>query len=112
MNAIKTKSDGISTFITNPPDGYEMAARHVAHWLYRFAAQLPIRQLLGGLPSILETYPKPKRYRFSVNNAAKATDEALRLNAHRSCLLDVLDAGDWAPASFREAAERLELGQS
>ena len=110
ISAIRQHSSCIASFIMSPPREYELAARHVADWLRRFAIQPIVCEVLGGVPSVLTSYPAPDEYRFAVKRASQATNDALLENARCSRILDAIGTTGWNATGLRNVAMQIDRG--
>ena len=108
---VRQHNRGLAATITNPPQGFHLAARVVGAWMRDFADQPEVRALIGPMPSQLAQAEAPQ-LSFVVHNVNDARDEALRENVQRSKVLRLLSQFGYTARGLRHVADLMETADA
>lgn len=108
---IRQPGQTMATAVSHPAAGFGLAAVQVAEWMREFAVQLPVLDLLGSAPAILDRHEHPVEIPgFAVNVIEHATDAALAENIRRTRVMQAIVQAGFTPEGLRKVATLLESG--
>lgn len=114
---------GLLEYVNDQPNGsfahavtcidpdYRIAQAYIAHWMLKFAKQIPDPHPFGRAIQILESIPTPERNRYAVPRKSDATNdqmEALQCFTRRH---DAVQARAWTANGLREVADLIDEGK-
>ena len=106
---IRQPGQTMATAVSQPRDGYGLAAAYVAEWMRDFASQAPVLDMLGPLPVVLNQHERPTDVPgFVVNLLEHATDAALRENVQWTRVTLAIHKEGWTADGLRRVAALMD----
>jgi hypothetical protein len=96
--------------ITAPRSGYALAGVYIADWMHAFAAQGPVRSIIGEVPALTAIDSPPGVLRFGVARLSETSDAALTTNLHNSRILNAISKAGWTAEGLRTVAASIDAG--
>jgi len=106
---IRQAGQTMATAVSQPTAGYGLAAAYVAEWMRDFAIQVPVLNLLGPMPDVLDQHERPTDVPgFAVQLLEHATDVALRENVRRTRVTLAIHKEGWTADGLRRVAALMD----
>lgn len=114
---------GLLEYVNDQPNGsfahavtcadpdYRIAQAYIAHWMLKFARQIPDPHPFARAIQLLEAIPTPERNRYTVLRKSNATNDQLQTLQCYTKRHDAVQERGWTANGLREVADLIDRGE-